>query len=249
MTYAPEILRSGTMHARKGDVKNKFVYNMDLVLIDPEAPSNIGLFSRRGFNLFAVKEKDYGPKSVKQPATDWIKETFRDAGIKDFRLRLLTQPRVLGSLFNPVSFWFAYHGTQIVAFIAEVNNTFKQRHFYLCHHRNFAPIKPTDTFRAKKLFYVSPFQDVDGDYEFQIDLSPSKYAIRIDFKNNGQGVLATLYGDRAPLTNLAIINATLRRPLGGLRVLGLIFYQAIKLKVKGVDYRVRPKPPQKDLSS
>ena len=247
MNTGPEILRSGTMHARKGDVKNKFVYKMDLVMIDPDAQTDMGLYSRNRFNVFSVSDKDYGPRG--QFAAKWIRNAFEQAGLNSFDLRLLTQPRVLGSLFNPVSFWFAFKGDVLVAFIAEVNNTFKQRHFYLCHHPEFEPITARDEFVSKKVFYVSPFQDIEGDYVFQVDLTKNKFAIRIDFQNSGQGVLATLYGTRAPMTNRAIALATVRRPLGGLRVLGLIFYQAVKLKIKGVAYRVRPEPPQKDLST
>ena len=249
MNQRAEILKSATMHVRKGEVKNKFVYNMDLVMIDPEVSCDNILFSRNRFNMFSVRNADYGPKNHGITAVEWIRQSFEQVGLREFQLRLMTQPRVLGSLFNPVSFWFAFKDEKLVAFIAEVNNTFKQRHFYLCHLPDFQPILASDKFRAQKMFYVSPFQDVQGDYVFQIGLGETRFAIRIDFQNAGQGVLATIYGDRAPMTNFGIICATLARPLGGLRVMGLIFYQAIKLKIKGEVYRVRPKPPQKDLSS
>ncbi len=87
------------------------------------------------------------------------------------------------SRFTPVSFWLLLRGDGVVAAIAEVNNTFGQRHSYLCLKPGFAPLTPGDTVRARKVFHVSPFQDVTGDYAFAFALSGERLAIRIAHEN------------------------------------------------------------------
>ncbi len=89
------------------------------------------------------------------------------------RVLLVAQPRVLGFLFNPVSFWLIVDQTDdLRAVIAEVNNTYGQRHSYLCAHDDLRPIRFSDTLTTKKVFYVSPFQDVSGRYDFRFDYQP-----------------------------------------------------------------------------
>ena len=79
------------------------------------------------------------------------------------RLMLLAQPRFLGHVFNPVSFWLAHDEEEnLVAVIAEVSNTFGDRHSYLCRKSDNSPIGASDRLQATKIFYVSPFQPVEG---------------------------------------------------------------------------------------
>lgn len=249
MTFEPQYLKAKTMHARKGGIENKFIYPVDCVLIDPESAQKTKGFARNSFHIFSVNDRDFGPKDINENPIVWIRQQFEKARLSKFQIRLLTQPRLLGTLFNPVSFWLAYKDDVLVAFIAEVNNTFKQRHFYLCHHADFREISSDDKLSAKKVFYVSPFQKIEGNYVFQIHISDEKFAIYIDFQNGSEGVLATIYGARSPLKFSAIIGSAFRRPFGGMRVMALIFYQAMKLKFKGAKYRTRPNPPKIKVSS
>ena len=73
-------------------------------------------------------------------------------------------------------------------------------------------------------------------------------AIRILLRDGEKGLVATLAGPRAPLTNRAIIASALRRPLGPLRVLALIYWHAFRLKAKGIAYRSKPLPPDHEVS-
>jgi len=61
-------------------------------------------------------------------------------------------------------------------------------------------------------------------------------------------VIATLTGPRRPLTNRALLLASLRRPAGTMRTVALIYWQALKLKLKGATYRSRPTPPEHEIS-
>jgi DUF1365 family protein len=118
------------------------------------------------------------------------------------------------------------------------------------HDRNHggAPIGPNDQITVEKLMHVSPFQDVAGDYGFHFDIRPDKIAIRIDFRSGNSGMVATLTGPRAPLSNVSILTELLRRPAGAMRTIALIYWQALCLKLKGARFRDRPTPPNQEVS-
>lgn len=245
----PEHLAGETVHARRGQVKHAFRYGVDYVLIDPDARQGPALFSRDRFNLAAVHDRHHGGARGKGAGANWARARFAEAGLaQGYALRLLTQPATLGYWFNPVSFWLAFEGARLVAVIAEVSNTFGERHSYLCARDGFAPIGPGDRIRAAKVFHVSPFQDVAGDYDFDFEVTPKRIAIRITLTDGAEGVVATLTGARAPLTNRGLIGMALRRPLGPLRALALIYWNALRLKLKGARYRARPLPPKQEIS-
>jgi DUF1365 family protein len=165
---------------------------------------------------------------------------------------LLTQPRILGHLFNPVSFWLC-HDAQggLRALIAEVNNTYGDRHSYLCVKPDQSVIGPQDDLRAQKIFHVSPFQPAEGEYSFHVDITAEKVAIRIGYSQDteapGSGLVATLTGPRKPLRTRAILGAMVAR-LGSRRVLALIHWQALKLWWRGAKFHNRPTPPAQEVS-
>ena len=83
------------------------------------------------------------------------------------KIYLSTFPKVLGIGFNPVSFWYCFgRNKQLLAVIAEVNNTFSERKIYFISSTE-GPIKNGETFNMQKDFYVSPFIEVDGEYSFR----------------------------------------------------------------------------------
>lgn len=234
-------LKGHTFHKRLGDVRNSFKYKVDYVLTEPEAQEKPPLlFSQNRLNGFALHDKDNGGARGAGTGSKWVREVLQKEDLDElasFRILLLTQPRVFGHLFNPVSFWFFVDENEALrGAIAEVNNTFGDRHSYLCCHDDLRPIKASDTLRIRKLFYVSPFQPVDGAYTFRFTYSQTHIGIRIDLRHGQGGIVATLGGALVPLTSVGIVKALAFRPFGSLRVLGLIFFQAMKLRLKGVRY-------------
>ncbi|MGB8624475.1 MAG: DUF1365 domain-containing protein [Paracoccaceae bacterium] len=249
MSRTLEHIAGHTYHARKGGVANAFRYKVDYLLIDPEVRHGPALFSRNRLNLASVHDRNHGGAPGKGRGVAWAREVLAAHGLEDgCEILLLTQPRFLGYIFNPVSFWMAMQGGALRAVIAEVNNTFGDRHSYICHLPGFAPIGPGDRITARKVFHVSPFQEVAGDYAFSFDITPESVMIRILLRNAGEGLIATLEGPRAPLTNRSILTAALRRPFGAFRTIALIHWQAVKLKLKGARYRTRPAPPAEDIT-
>jgi len=248
MTHWPEHIAATTCHARRGGPDNAFRYGVDYVLIDPEARQGPRLFSRNRFNLASVQDRNHGGAPGSGRGVAWAREVLVERGLPTARILLLAQPSCLGYVFNPVSFWLAMDGDGLCAVIAEVTNTNGDRHSYFCAKPDLSPIAPRDRITVQKLMHVSPFQDVAGDYVFNFHVTPEKIAIRIDFRNAGHGLIATLSGLRKPLTNRAILYALIRRPAGALRVMALIHWQALRLKLSGAPFRARPTPPEQEVS-
>ena len=240
-----------TFHGRKGAIKNVFRYAIDYVLLDAEAAIEApSLFTRNGANLMSLHDTDHGGAPKAGQGAAWVRDVLakHDVPLKG-RIDLLAQPRVLGHVFNPVSFCLCHDdGGVLRTVIAEVTNTFGDRHSYLCKHDDFREIIKLETISAQKIFHVSPFQPVEGGYVFRFDIQPDSIGIWIDYSRGNGGLLATLTGKREPLTNGSILRAALRRPFGSRRVLALIHWQAIKLWWKGATYNPHPKPPVKDIS-
>ena len=240
-----------TYHGRKGALTNAFRYSVDYILLDAEAKlSTPWLFRRNGRGITSLLDKDHGGLPGKGRGAVWVREVLEQHQIRDVAIiELLAQPRVLGHIFNPVSFWLCRRADgALITVIAEVSNTFGDRHSYLCAHPDHRPIKPSDTMSAAKIFHVSPFQPVEGGYRFRFDVSSERIGIWIDYDRQNGGLIATLTGTRVPLTNRSILWALIQRPLGSRRVLGLIHWQALKLFFKKVAYRTRPEPPAQEVS-
>jgi len=246
---AVDHIRGETFHGRKGAVTNSFRYGVDYLLLDADAASGPGLFSRNRGNLLSLWDVDHGGAPQAGRGAPWVREVLAAHGLPGGdRVELLAQPRVLGHVFNPVSFWLCHDAGGLRVVIAEVSNTFGDRHSYLCHRPDHAPITREDTLAAAKILHVSPFQPVEGGYTFRFDIGPDRIGIWIDYTTGEGGLYATLTGPRRPLTNAGILRTCLRRPFGSRRVLALIHWQALKLALKGARYRPRPVPPVDEVS-
>ena len=241
-----------TFHGRKGAVENAFRYTIDYVLLNPETKTRTPfLFSRNRRNVTSVWDKDHGGAPNAGKGSAWVREVLaaHHLNFEIGEILLLTQSRVLGYVFNPVSFWLCYDSEgEMRVVIAEVNNTFGDRHSYLCHAEDLSPITPQMEMRASKIFHVSPFQKIEGSYTFRFDITEDRIGIWIDYTAGNGGLIATLCGKRQPLTSLGILRAALRRPFGARRVMTLIHWQALKLWWKGATYARRPTPPKNEVS-
>ena len=251
-----EHIAGQTFHGRRGPISNKFTYAVDYVLFNAEDELRLPrLLSRNRRNVASLSDRDHGGAPGQGRGAAWVREVLAAhqlARIADGALYLLTQPRVLGHLFNPVSFWLCHDAKGgLRAVIAEVNNTYGDRHSYLCVKPDRSVIRPTDELHAQKIFYVSPFQPVEGNYAFHFEITSEKVNIRILYRQDSEapdaGLVATLTGARKPLTNRAILGAMAGR-MGSRRVLALIHWQALKLWWRGAAFRSRPAPPAQEVS-
>lgn len=240
-------IQGHTTHARRGALKNAFRYGVDFVLTDLPDTSQVALLSRNRFNLWSLWDHRHGGARDAGHGVAWFRDLLAARGfpLERAQLLLLTQPSFLWFHFNPVSFWIAMIDDVPCAFVAEVNNTFGDRHCYFCAHEDFRPIAPSDELQAEKLMHVSPFQVVEGTYRFHFALTEREARIRIAYENGDQGVIATLFGPRKPATNRSLLWAALRRPLGAARVVALIHWQAAILWAKRAPFlKKQPAPAQ-----
>ena len=253
MTSTLDHIRGETFHGRRGAVSNSFRYGIDYVLLDAEAPLKAPwLFRRNKAGLISLQDRDHGGMPGHGKGAVWVRQVLEahQIGHLAHRIELLAQPKVLGHVFNPVSFWLVRDTEdQLRAVIAEVTNTYGDRHSYLCRRSDLLPIEPCDRIEATKIFHVSPFQPVEGGYTFNFRVESDRIAIKIDYKAGEHGVVATLTGKRAKATSLSLTGALLRRPFGSRRVLALIHWQAVKLWWKGAAFRSRPEPPKDEVSA
>jgi DUF1365 family protein len=220
------------------------------VLLDPDRVQAPPLFGRNRAGLMSLHDADHGGQPGQGRGAPWAREVLATHDLSTDRVLLLAQPRLLGHVFNPVAFWLAYdHIGHLRAVIAEVTNTYGDRHSYLCHREDRAPITREDTITAQKIFHVSPFQPVEGRYDFRFDIRPDRVGIWIDYTTTqGGGLFTNLIGPRLPLTTAGILASAFRRPFGSRRVLALIHWQALKLWWKRVKFNHRPLPPKEDVS-
>lgn len=201
--------------------------------------------ARNGWGLFALNDRDYGNGGT--GIDDWLRTAFDSVGanLPDGEITLVTLPRVLGFGFNPVSFWLCHDRTgALAAVLAEVNNTFGERHCYVCRKPDGSPIGPDEEIVAEKVFHVSPFFPTDGEYRFRFIEKSDRVSFRIDLYRDGARVLtATLGGRLSMLTSRALLKSFLRHPFPTLQVVLLIHYHAARLYMRGLSIVSKPDPP------
>ncbi len=248
----PAIIRGRVSHARRQPVAHAFAYAADYVLLTEAELAGQGglrLFSYGRPNLVSLHPADHGPRATAGPA--WVRRLAAERGIEGIaRVSLLAHPRLWGYVFNPVSFWLMTDAWgDLRAVLAEVHNTYGDRHAYLCHHPDGRAIGPQDWLEAEKHMHVSPFFDVAGRYSFRFALGPERIGIWIRYDDGRGGGLATaLTGQRRPFTDAELIRTLARGPLGAARTTALIHWQALRLRLKGIRFRPRPTPPAEPLT-
>lgn len=247
------LLRARIMHRRLLPRQNQFVYHVYYLCFPLSQLAKLasGWLRLERFGVFSFYKRDYGARDGSE-LLPWIRGLLARYGVTaaDGEVVLMTMPRVLGHVFNPVSFWFCLDKTGgLRAVLAEVNNTFGERHCYLLFHDDQRVIAPDEWLKSNKMFYVSPFLEVKGSYLFRFHYQEHHVGVWIDYQTDEGLVLQTFVGGvRAPLTNASLMCAFCQIPLVTLKVIALIHYQAVKLWLKRVPYVRRPKPPGELIS-
>jgi DUF1365 family protein len=241
--YAGEVT-----HGRVRPRRHALRYRIFMLLLDLDRLADTFTrlrWLRRGrFGLLAFDPRDHGDRSDR-PLADQFRQLAAAHGVDaGGPVRLLTMPRILGHGFNPLSLVFL-HGAdgRPSGVVYEVSNTFGQRHSYL------VPAPGADEVQhhaADKVFYVSPFMDMDLQYRFHLRWPGDRVAVTIEV-SDAQGPLLTaaFAGRRRPLADRELLSAWLAHPLLTLKVVAGIHWEALWIFLKGVGFRHRPPlPPQ-----
>lgn len=244
-------------HKRLRPLVNAFEYRAYYLRLPVRAPrAGCALFSYNRFNLLSFHDADHGDGIT--PLAPWIDALLRREGVHDAdgEIWLQAMPRVLGYVFNPVSFWFCHRADgELRAVLCDVRNTFGERHFYLLD--NGAEIPNGSESAVRKVFHVSPFCAVEGSYRFRFmrvmralrgRLAESTLAC-IDYHDDSGLLLQTsVSGVGAPLTSAAVATAFIRYPLLTFGVVARIHLQALRLFLQRLPFHPKPTPPQQKVT-
>lgn len=264
-TFRSALYRGEVMHARNDAIaKRAFTYRVYMAVLDldelPALDRELRLFSHRGRNLFSFDERDYSAtlapsiRTTSKTLTDELIEglaALRAAnGLpKPNTTRLVTNLKVAGYLFNPVSFFVDYDARgDIMSAIAEVNNTYGGRlRYVLGPAQRIAGARIG--FRHVRELFVSPFLHGPMTYDFWFDapLDGPEVTVEMHVTRGDRRVLTARFGGaRAVLGDRTLAAAALRYPWMTAQVIGLIHLEAIKMRLGGVPYR-RPDTDHRPL--
>ncbi len=242
------ILKTTMFHRRLNPIGYAFKYsmfylNIDVSKVDKSADKSFVFgFNRR--KLLSIYESDY-LSSYSGNLSEKLEKLFEKYEINPrfSSIRLVTHPRVFGYVFNPVSFFLCYRQEEEPEIlIAEVHNTFGERHLYVMNREDRRTPKGFISFRADKDFHVSPFLDREGVYYFRVKEENKKLSILIDLHQDDKVVFESgLVSLKRELNGVSLLKHLAKYPGSIILTFFRIVYHAFILKfIKGL--RVFTKP-------
>ena len=198
--------------------------------------------------VLSFHDMDHGDGRLPEQggALAWLTELLDKEGIQDAtgEVWLQTFPRVLGYTFKPVSFWYCHRADDsLAAIVAEVHNTFGERHSYLLDAPRWG-----HTEVASKVFHVSPFCEIKGQYQFRFMRTQlngqERLVARVDhFDEEGPLIETSMSGALIPATAKELKRALLQFPFFTFAVVARIHWHALLLWLKRVPFFTKPEPP------
>lgn len=237
--HASGSLYVGTVvHKRARPRRHSLRYRVFSMLVDLDRLDSVGeklrLFSLDRFNFVSLRQRDFGPRDGTSIAA-FVRRKAAAAGVSEVAsIRMLAYPRLFGYAFNPLTVYFCANAAgQVVFLLHEVSNTFGEHHFYS------APVCPDSKgelhHEARKAFFVSPFNTLEGDYRFSVRPPGDDVFLGIAL-STGEGGLLTAYftGDHRPLSDWQLAKLLLAYPFMTAKVMAGIHWEALLLWLKGV---------------
>ena len=242
------LYKARVMHNRLAPKVHSFHYDIFMFYLDLDEidalSKQLKFMSRNRFNLFNFRDKDHlqlpkenpdPSKNIRQHITDYLHANGVEIG--KGRIMVLTNLCTMGYQFNPVSFYFCYDELENpVCSIVEVCNTFLEMKPYFLG----ADTRNNDQFKlnTEKYFYVSPFIDMDTNFDFDLHIPGEKLKVKIDDydKEGKRFFISTLNGTRKPLTDATLFYYFISFPFITLKIIVLIHWQAFKLWLKKIPF-------------
>jgi uncharacterized protein len=245
----PLLGRGVVRHRRLRPSEHAFHYGTFFLMLPMRSLSRDGVpgLPRNRFGTLSFHDADHG--DGRADALAWLDELLATEGVADARgeVWLHTYPRMLGYVFKPVSFWHCQRlDGSLAAIVAEVNNTFGERHCYLLAGPEVALGREL---QARKVFHVSPFCAVEGRYRFRFMRTADRTVARVDHDDDTGALLQTSVSGRLePLDAASVRRVFFGMPLMTLGVLARIHWHALRLWVKRVPFFSKPTPPEAFIS-
>jgi DUF1365 family protein len=225
------------LHARSAPVRNVFRYRTYQWLVDLDR-----LPHPRGWPrlLAGFRARDHlgdPRRTIRANVEEFLRA--RGIDLDGGQVRMLAHARVLGYAFNPLTvFWCHRLDGALACVIAEVHNTYRQRHAYLLRTdgRGLASVR--------KEFYVSPYHPVDGWYRMYVPPPGERLELSVTLvRPDGSRFAASVRGTAMPATRAALLRAAARHPWSTVAVSARIRWQGIRLFARGL--RPVPRPPHR----
>ncbi len=214
----PALYDADITHARSSPVRHTFAYRASYWLVDFDQ-----LAGPRGLARWFVR--------IRRGDHVDVRRLLEDRGITATRVVMLTCARTLGYAFNPITvFWCFDEAEAQCAVVAEVHNTYGDRHAYV--------LEPDGETNVPKVMYVSPFNGVDGTYRIKVDPPGQTVGVSVTLEREGEApFVATLQGRRRSMTRTSVMLSAAR--YSGARTRLLIQWQGLRLWGRGL--KVEPR--------
>lgn len=231
-------------HGRTVPVRHAFRYPIALFALDldelTELDRRLRWFSVNGRNLLAFHDADHmDRRSGSSEAKVFAFLRAHDIDLDGGAITLLTQCRMFGHVFNPVSFYYCHRPSGgLHCIVAEVNNTFGERYLYLLSHDDRSSNEVAGSYRhytARKVMHVSPFVSMDARYEFRFAPVNDRLSVFMtEYERGHRFFAAHLWGRRRALSNGTLTWLLARYPFLTVKIIGAIHWEAVRLYLKGV---------------
>jgi uncharacterized protein len=247
------------MHARLKPFVHRFVYRVFCIRLRVDQFANLTRFNSWLFGIdknriVSLQTKDHGARDGSD-LMPWLSATLQASGInlETGAVWLQCFPRVFGYVFNPVSFWFVHDRMGALrVLVAEVNNTFGQRHQYVLTAPQLEIITEETQLECVKVFHVSPFCEVAGTYRFRMSRRGPQERMSIDYFDTNTDEVALLKTaivvQAQEFSIKALLLSVLSMPMMTFGVMFRIHWQAFKLWRKGAQYHPVAPLPAKEVT-
>ncbi|WP_049793914.1 DUF1365 domain-containing protein [Hoyosella subflava] len=237
--YPGALYRTEIRHVRSTPLANEFIYRSCWWLVDldrlPALPWWLRPFAR-----FSSADHFGDPaRTLRENVNSLLLD--RGIDVRGGQVWMLANARVLGVNFNPLSvFWCYGRDGELRCVIAEVHNTYGGRHCYVLGPEAAGPSGTV----APKEFYVSPFNDVSGQYRLRLPFPDRELSAHIVLLRSGEApFVASVRGTREDITRRSVLRVQRELPVAPLRVILQIRWQGIRLWARGLQIQPRNGTP------
>ena len=239
MSLASAIYQGVVRHRRFSPKKHDFSYRMYFICVQLDELELLcqrsWLFGTRWYNPIRFSQKDYlpgEPVALAQRISNKVQQLGGDWS--SGRIVVMANCRCLGLYFSPVNFYYLYDEQCCRYLLCEVSNTpWLERHYYL--------VDMQQQVKTDKAFHVSPFMPMQMQYHWRISELGERALIHIENHQQDKVFYATLALKRQPFSSKALWATWLRLPWMSASILLGIYWQALKIWLKGIPYVPHPK--------